>query len=80
MGNIKQQINYTALGHTVVVAARLQTIAGGGDVVVSEEVYQEAPDGFVYAVGEPVYVKGLSTPVHPYRVLAPRTGNSPDLK
>jgi class 3 adenylate cyclase len=73
VGNIKQQINYTALGHTVVVAARLQTIAGGGDVVVSEEVYQEAPDGFVYAVGEPVHVKGLSAPVHPYRVLAPRT-------
>ena len=72
VGNIKQQINYTALGHTVVVAARLQTIAGGGDVVVSEEVYQEAKDGFVYAVGEPVYVKGISAPVHPYRVLAPR--------
>ena len=72
VGNIKQQINYTALGHTVVVAARLQTIASGGDVVVSEAVFQETQEMFVFAVGEPVYVKGLSTPVRPYYVLAPR--------
>ena len=70
VGNPKQQINYTAMGLAVVVAARLQTIAGGGDVVVSEEVYRETQEAFAFVVGEPVQVKGLTQPVRPYRVLA----------
>ena len=70
VGNPKQQVNYTAMGLTVVVAARLQTIAGGGDIIVSEEVYQETQDAFVFAAGEPVQVKGLTQSVRPYRVLS----------
>ncbi len=73
VGNIRQQINYTALGHTVVVAARLQTLAGGGEVVVSEEVYHETSADFDYLEGDPVILKGISTPVHPYRVQGTRS-------
>ncbi len=72
VGNIKQQVNYTALGLAVVVAARLQTIAQGGQVIVSEEVYRETEDRFAYAVGEPVQVKGLTASVRPYLVVAKR--------
>ncbi len=70
VGNIKQQVNYTALGLAVVVAARLQTIAQGGQVIVSEEVYRETQDRFAFTVGEPVQVKGLTAPVRPYLVVA----------
>ena len=72
VGNIKQQVNYTALGLAVVVAARLQTIAQGGQIIVSEEVYHETEGRFAYAVGEPVQVKGLTAPVRPYLVVAKR--------
>ena len=72
VGNIKQQVNYTALGLAVVVAARLQGVAQGGQVIVSEEVYRETADRFVFTVGEPVQVKGLTAPVRPYLVVESR--------
>jgi class 3 adenylate cyclase len=70
VGNPVHQINYTALGHTVVVSARLQATAGGGEVVVSEDVYQTVADLFSMEARDPVSVKGVSAPVRPYRVLA----------
>ena len=72
VGNPVHQINYTALGHTVVVSARLQATAGGGEVVVSEDVYQAVADLFTVEARAPVSVKGVSAPVRPYHVLAPR--------
>lgn len=63
------QFNYTALGHTVVVAARLNTVAAPGDVLVSDAVYQAIADTFTVEECEEVMVKGLSQPVRPYRVV-----------
>jgi len=67
------RLDYTALGHTVVVSQRLQTIALGGEVIVSEAVA-----GLTGAVGmtagEPVQVKGLSAAVVPYRLGAEAPG------
>lgn len=63
------QFNYTALGHTVVVAARLNSIAQPGDVMVSNTVYQAIADTFTVEECEEVMVKGLSQPVRPYRVI-----------
>lgn len=60
--------DYTALGHTVVVSQRLQSIAEGGEVVISETVYRTVYGLFPVEEGEPVQVKGLSEPVRPYRV------------
>lgn len=62
------RFEYTALGHTVVVAARLQTLAAGGEVVVSDAVYTAADGAFEMMPGEPVTVKGMAHPVHPYRI------------
>jgi len=72
VGNPVRQINYTALGYTVVISARLQTLAAGGEVVVSDAIYQEVASAFRMEGGEPVRVKGVSVPVQPYRVLAPQ--------
>lgn len=69
VGNPVRQINYTALGHTVVVSARLQTLAAGGEVVVSDAVYLETAGAFSMRGGDPVHVKGVTEPVRPYRVL-----------
>ena len=63
------QFNYTALGHTVVVAARLNSIAQPGDVMVSDTVYQAIADTFTVEECDEVMVKGLSQPVRPYRVV-----------
>jgi class 3 adenylate cyclase len=60
--------NFTALGHTVVVSHRLQSIAAGGDVVISETVYLETSGAFPVEQGEPVRVKGISEPIRPYRI------------
>ncbi len=63
------QFNYTALGHTVVVAQRLQTLAAGGEVILSETVYPHVAAEIPADPGEPVAVKGLSQPVRFYRVV-----------
>lgn len=63
------QFNYTALGHTVVVAARLNSSAQPGDVMVSNTVYQAIAETFTVEECEEVMVKGLSQPVRPYRVI-----------
>lgn len=63
-----EQFNYTALGHTVVVSARLQNLAQGGEIVVSDTVYSLVANALPAEAGEPVYVKGISAPVRPYRI------------
>ena len=68
VGNPERQVNFTALGHTVVVAARLQTQAGGGEVVVSQEVHEAAGPEFDMTPRPAVRVKGVSHPVVPYLV------------
>jgi adenylate cyclase len=65
------QFNYTALGHTVVVASRLNSVTPAGDVLVSDTVYQVIADHFVVEECPEVMVKGLSQPVRPYRVIKP---------
>lgn len=68
VGNPTRQINFTALGHTVVVAARLQAVAGGGEVVVSGEVAQRVGGRFVLEARTPLHAKGISQPLQVYRV------------
>ena len=55
--------------HAVVVAARLQTQAAGGEVVVSGEVHAAAGEAFEMSPRPVVRVKGVSHPVQPYLVL-----------
>jgi len=68
VGNPERQVNFTALGHTVVVAARLQAHAAGGEVVVSRAVHEAAGDRFAMTPRPPVQVKGITDPVEPFLV------------
>ena len=69
VGHPTRQVNYTALGHTVVVAARLQTLAEGGEIILSEAVYKALPSGSITSeAGEAVTVKGVTEPVPIYRL------------
>jgi len=70
VGNEEHQINYTALGHAVIVSARLQTLAAGGEVIISEAVYAALDETFQVEAREPVAVKGIYELVHPYHVLS----------
>jgi class 3 adenylate cyclase len=70
VGNEEHQINYTALGHAVVVSARLQSLAAGGELIISETVFEALQGSFQVEAREPVAVKGISDLVHPYHVLS----------
>ena len=70
VGNPRRQINFTALGHTVVVAARLQAVAGGGEVVVTGEVADRIRGPFQLEERGPLQAKGISQPLRVFRVLA----------
>jgi len=70
VGMPPDKVNYTALGHTVVISQRLQTLALGGEIIISEEVFVMLGNTFEVTKGDPVAVKGITIPVHPYRVLS----------
>jgi len=60
VGNPGGQINFTALGLTVVVAARLQAVAGAGELVVSSELAREIRRTFEFSERPPLQAKGIS--------------------
>lgn len=62
------RFDFTALGHSVVVGARLQRLAGGGEVVVSESVYLLASDSLPELDAQPVTGEGILEAVRPYRI------------
>ncbi len=60
--------NFTAIGDTVNVAARLQGQAKAGEVICSVAVLERAGDGVRAAALGPLELKGRKTPVEAYRV------------
>ena len=70
VGNEEHQINYTALGHAVIVSARLQTLAAGGEVIVSETVFAALAETFQVEARDPIAVKGIHDLVHPYLIVS----------
>jgi adenylate cyclase len=55
-------------GSTVNVASRLTARARPGSVLVSEDVREQAGDGYAWSSAGPKRLKGLSTPLTTYRV------------
>ena len=60
--------DYTAIGDAVNLAARLQSKAGAGEVLISEESYRKHPVDFAGASCEQVILKGFREPVTVYRM------------
>jgi class 3 adenylate cyclase/tetratricopeptide (TPR) repeat protein len=65
------KLEYTPIGHTVNLAARLQTAAAVGSVVVSEHTRRLAEGYFELRPLGPTTVKGVSEPVSVYEVIGP---------
>jgi class 3 adenylate cyclase len=70
VGNIGSEkvMDYTVIGDTVNVAARLQSYANSGDVVISEATYQQVKDRIRTEWFEPIAVHGRNEPVVVYSV------------
>ncbi|HUX14150.1 MAG TPA: adenylate/guanylate cyclase domain-containing protein [Spirochaetia bacterium] len=69
LGSI-QRMNYSIIGDTVNVAARLEGVAKGGEVIITENTRDLIGDGFKLKELEPVKVKGKTQPIHIFSVLA----------
>lgn len=73
VGNIgsTQRLEYTVIGDSVNTAARLQTVAKGGEIVVSDSVYREVKDHFDFIHMEPVKVKGKARSLKVWKIALP---------
>ncbi|MBI3800336.1 MAG: AAA family ATPase [Deltaproteobacteria bacterium] len=60
---------YTPIGHSTSLAARLQSLATGGGIVVSEPTYRLTEGYFEYRALGAAQIKGVSEPVPLYEVL-----------
>lgn len=63
------RMDYTAVGDTTNLAARLERLAKPGTVCISQTTYQAVRDYVVCRPLEPQMVKGKAQPVQAYRVL-----------
>ncbi len=71
VGNIgsPQHMDYTAIGDEVNVASRLQSIAKGGQILVSRSVYEINQDKFEFRVVGSINVKGKHRAIKVYEVV-----------
>jgi class 3 adenylate cyclase/tetratricopeptide (TPR) repeat protein len=67
-----RRMDYTAIGDTVNLAARLEQIAQPGEVYASESTWRQANEGFEWAELGTRSVRGRSAPLPVYRLVARR--------
>ncbi len=65
-------MNYTAIGDTVNLAARIEQNADPGAIWVSQTVYQFTRPLFDFETLPPLQVKGYDYPINAYRLVGPR--------
>lgn len=73
VGTMGQHLEDTAMGEAIALAARLESAAEPGTVLVSAATYQLVTDKFHWIDLGPINLKGLSEPVHVYRPLTLRS-------
>ncbi|MFC1516115.1 adenylate/guanylate cyclase domain-containing protein [Thermodesulfobacteriota bacterium] len=59
---------FTSIGMPVNIAARLQSMAKGGEILISERTFEKLPDTIDAEMLPPVKVKGIDNPISAYRV------------
>lgn len=71
VGNIgaKVRLDYTVIGASVNIANRLQEVAGGDEIIISEDVFKETKVLYKFSESMLIKVKGKDDPVKIYRVL-----------
>ena len=62
-------MDYTAIGDTVNTAARLEAKAAGGEILISEALYERLKDRVDAEFKEEMVLKGKALPVKVYSVL-----------
>lgn len=67
-----RRMDYTVIGDTVNIAARLESVAGPGEVIITEKTRSMLDDIFLMEHRQPVKVKGKSEPIQIYKVLKKR--------
>lgn len=69
-GNIgsKDRVDFTVIGDTVNTASRLQGVAGGGEVILSQSTYDAVRDRVDAEPLDPVQVKGKREKLRVYRL------------
>ena len=72
----ERAVGYTAIGDTTNVAARLQSIAGPGEVIISEATARLLDPRFALDVLGPIEIRGRAEPVDAYRVASAGPGPS----
>ncbi len=70
-GNLgsRRRMDYSVIGDTVNVAARLEGVAGPGQVIITEDTKDLIDGKFKLKEMEPVQVKGKVKPLHIYNVV-----------
>jgi class 3 adenylate cyclase/tetratricopeptide (TPR) repeat protein len=63
-----KQTEYTPIGHTTNLAARMQAVARSGSIVVSEPTRRLVEGYFIFKTIGPTRVRGISDPVQVYEV------------
>jgi len=67
---------YNALGETVNVAARIQKLVSGGEIVIGRATQAQVESCFSLEDLGPTELRGIAEPVRPFRVLGLREGGS----
>lgn len=71
LGSTKR-MNYSIIGDTVNLAARLEGVAKAGEVIITEETFRLLDGAFKVEARDPVKVKGKAEPIVIYSVIKPR--------